>query len=280
MYKIHKKLVTYSYNITGSYEDARDLVQDVLEKYIQLDKTGIEDETNYLIRSVINHSINFKKRQKKLAGYGMPLPEPISSETADKRMISTEMANYSLLVLMEYLTPKERAVFVLKEGFGYSHDEIATALSISPQNARKLLSRAKEKLGNKTFTEKEMNRPQQLVSRFVHAIQHGEVKTLESLLGDDIRLAADGGRDINVVAALTTGIADTVQVLTYVYQAYQRDLQTKLISVNHQPALLYYKGNKIISCQVFEVAGEKIHRIFSVVDPRKLQQLSLDNLSQ
>jgi DNA-directed RNA polymerase specialized sigma24 family protein len=80
MEKIHQQLLTYCYNITGSYEDSRDLVQDVFEKYIQVDKTAIQNEKNYLIRSVINHSINYKKRQKKMVSYGTPLPEPVSNE--------------------------------------------------------------------------------------------------------------------------------------------------------------------------------------------------------
>lgn len=121
----HRKLLTYSYNILGSYEDAKDVVQDVMEKYIHMDKTKIENEVHYLGKMVINHSINYKNKFGKQISHGVWLPEPISTDTAETHLIREQVAHYSLLVLMETLNAKERAVYILREAFNYSHEEIA-----------------------------------------------------------------------------------------------------------------------------------------------------------
>lgn len=270
---LHKKLLTYSYNITGSYEDARDVVQDVMEKYMSVDKSRVENETNFLIRSVINHSINFKKKQSRVSEYGVWLPEPVATEGADKALIAEDTARYSMLVLMERLTPRERAVFVLKEGFDYSHEEIAEVISTTPENSRKLLSRARGKLENRSFSSGEAGGSVDTLALFVDALQDGDAKRLESLLAEDITLAADGGAKVKVAAGITTGVTQAAQLMLYVYQHYQKGLRSRLATVNHQPALIYSLKDKIISCLVFELSEGRVRRIFSMVDPQKLNNL-------
>src|SRR5690606_14213589 len=147
----YRKLLTYAYNIVGSYEDAKDLVQDVIEKFITLDKSNIRDESNFLIKSTINHSINFKNRHSKKEVFGEWLPEPVSFVNAETKLIKEQTAGYTMLVLLENLNPKERAVFILKEGFSYSHSEIAELLEISQDNSRQLLSRASKQLKNISY---------------------------------------------------------------------------------------------------------------------------------
>ena len=114
-------LFPYAYNILGSSEDAKDAVQDVLYKYLASPREGIENEKNYLIRSVVNRSIDIKNSKKKIVPDDVWLPEPIATEKADTDINLSDIVTYSLMVLMEQLNPKERAVFILKEGFGYSH---------------------------------------------------------------------------------------------------------------------------------------------------------------
>lgn len=273
MDSLHKKLLTYAYNITGSYEDARDLVQDVLEKYIRIDKTHVENESNFLVRSVINHALNFKKRQSRISGYGVWLPEPVATEGADKKLVAEDTARYSMLVLMEKLTPRERGVFVLKEGFDYTHEEIADVLSITVENSRKLLSRAREKLEHRNFSGGAVASPGTL-AHFVAALQDGDTKAVEGLLTEDITLAADGGAKVKVVAGTTTGITQAAQQVLYVYHRYLKGLTSRLTTVNHQPALLYAHGDRVISCIIFDMAGNKVRRIYSMVDPQKLHHLS------
>ena len=129
-------LFPYAYNILGSVEDAKDAVQDVLYKHFSDRQKTVEHEKAYLIKAVINQSINLKEKNKRIQYGDEWLPEPIATEASDKATDLNDIAAYSLLILLEKLNPKERAVFILKEGFGYSHEDIAEVLSATVENSR------------------------------------------------------------------------------------------------------------------------------------------------
>ncbi|RKR07866.1 RNA polymerase ECF family sigma subunit [Maribacter vaceletii] len=269
-------LFPYAYNILGSSEDAKDTIQDILMKYLLIDKKHIENEIGYLIKSVINQSINVKKKKDKTTTNTIWLPEPISTENADDKINNEEILSYSMLTLLEKLTPKERAVFILKEAFDYSHKEIAETIDFTIENSRKILSRAKIKLNNyKTINNKIQKNETILLKPYIEAIQNGDITTIEKLLSKDILLAADGGKNIKVVKEQTTGITNTSKLLLYVYRAFLTGLKTKFSYINHQPAILFYKNGVLYNCQVFEFKNTKINGIYSIVDPDKLKSLSI-----
>ena len=103
-------LFPYAYNILGSVEDARDIVQDVLAKFYAENREDIASEKAYLIKSVINHAINTKTRRRKTVQPEVWLPEPVATESADANVYLKDILSYSLLVLLERLNAKERAV--------------------------------------------------------------------------------------------------------------------------------------------------------------------------
>lgn len=127
MEDLRPSLTLYAYNILGSYEDAKDIVQDVFLKFTQLKADKIADKKSYLIRMVVNLAIDHKRRLKKqLEQYPGPwLPEPLATDDPAFAIHRKEILSYSLLVLLEKLDSKQRAVFILKEGFDYDHEEVA-----------------------------------------------------------------------------------------------------------------------------------------------------------
>jgi RNA polymerase sigma-70 factor (ECF subfamily) len=240
-------------------------------------REGIENEKNYLIRGVINQSINLKKSKKKIVHDDVWLPEPIATEEADKDLHLSDIVSYSLMVLMEQLNPKERAVFILKEGFGYSHEEIADLLSGTAENSRKLLSRAKTKLDSPRPIRQTHPAafPTELLEKFIGAIRARDIPSLEGLLTEDIKYLADGGDKIKVVSKFTAGQKDVVQLLFLVYERFQRDASIVPTWINHQPAFKYYHKGKLFLCQIFTLSpdGSKITQIDSVIDPNKLKAI-------
>lgn len=267
-------LFPYAYNILGSVDDAMDAIQDVITKYTSLSKPDIENEIGYLIKGVINQSINIKKRNKKTVGDRMWLPEPIAMEKADTNIHREEIISYSMLVLLEKLNPKERAVFILKEAFDYSHEEIAAAMSFSIENSRKLLSRAKKALEKmkKDFEPSSMASPT-FLQKYITSIKTGNVSALEKLLSDDIMVKTDGG-NVSIVSELMVGIKEVIKLMIYVYNTYQKSFSIVESTVNHQPALMFYNDGKLVNCQVFELEkdNKKIMTIYSIVDPEKLKK--------
>jgi RNA polymerase sigma-70 factor (ECF subfamily) len=268
-----KKLFPYAYNILGSQDDARDAVQDVITKYVSANKPDIDSPVNYLIKSVINQSINIKKRSGKSSPAKVSLPEPVSTDSADNNINRKEIISYSLLV--DSVNAKERAVFILKEAFDYSHEEIADKLQISIEGSRKLLSRAKMKLG--ALKKDDINRSAVNASsleNYVNAIKNGDVKNLETLLVKDIAIMVDGG-NVRIVSAFESGIENVIQLITYVYNTYQAKAEIKISMVNHQPALLFYKNGRLTNCQIFELdENSLITGIYSIVDPEKLKNFN------
>ena len=265
-------LFPYAYNILGSVEDAKDAVQDVLYKHFSDRQKTVEHEKAYLIKAVINQSINLKEKNKRIQYGDEWLPEPIATEASDKATDLNDIAAYSLLILLEKLNPKERAVFILKEGFGYSHEDIAEVLSATVENSRQLLSRARRKLdADKQIGP--LEKPQQaLLEQFLQAVRDKDIHALEQLLTQDIQYAADGGGVIKVVTKHCSGIREVIELLLFVHTRFLATATSVPATINHQPALLYYRDGKLFLCQVYGFSADgKIAQINSVLDPEKLK---------
>lgn len=271
-----KILFPYAYNILGSAEDARDAVQDVLMKHHAEPREGIANEKAYLVKSVINHAINRKSRQRPTVPEEPWLPEPIATETADSGLYLKDILSYSLLVLLEKLNAQERAVFILKESFDYTHEEIADTLSISVDNSRKLLSRAKERLFKPAPVKERDDRTNTLLNNFIDAIRGRDLPRLEDMLTADIAYYADGGGKIRVYRKVSTGVAEVAELLLRVNELYLSKAKVLEVEVNHQPALLYYNAGRLTACSVFDISPEtgKIMQISTVVDPEKLKNIA------
>ncbi|WP_171032635.1 sigma-70 family RNA polymerase sigma factor [Chryseobacterium indologenes] len=276
MQEKYNSLLTYAYNITGSYEDSQDLVQDVIEKYISLDKSEIRNETNFLIKSTINHAINFKNRHGQKMVYGEWLPEPLSFENAENKLIKEQTARYTLLVLLEKLNARERAVYILKEAFDYSHQEIAETLDISVENSRKLLSRAGQQLQDIEYEPDSVNISvhADILQQYQLALSEGDIPNIEKLLTDAIKLSADGGKRIRVIKAVEVGKSATAQLLAYVQQQFLGKKPHSFHIFNHQPAICFWQDNRIYNCHILDIdANGMIREIYSIVDPEKLKRL-------
>lgn len=271
-------LTTYAYNILGSVEEAKDVVQEAFLKFMEQDEARIMDKKAYLVRTVINLSINQKKRQKKIiANYpGEWLPEPVATEKADSFILGREMLSYSLMVMMEKLNARQRAVFVLKEAFDYDHEEIAGLLGITAENSRQLLTRAKAQL-KMDKPGKNNDIPDGWLDKYLEVIRDGDVGTLEKLLTEEIRLVADGGGKVTAFMKPVIGRHSVAALLSGVFGKIYPGVLIEQNWVNHQPALFYYLDGKLITCQIFSMVDGYIENIYIVRNPDKLR--SLENLS-
>ena len=271
-------LFPYAYNILGSAEDAKDAVQDILTKYITSQNENVDNIKAYLIKSVINRSINIKNRRKRIDYNDVWLPEPIATEQTDTNINMKEILSYSMLILLEKLNAKERAVFILKEAFGYSHSDIAEMLSTTEENSRKLLSRAKTKLGNSVsqdrLTTEETIAPGYL-ERYIDVIRNRDIDELIKLLSDDITVASDGGGKVRAMRKYVTGKNRASKALFGLYHKFQKSLSAVFTMVNHQPAILFYFQGTLVTCQIYNVNehDSKIHEVSSILDPDKLKNI-------
>jgi RNA polymerase sigma factor (sigma-70 family) len=271
---LQQQLTHYAYNITGSYEDARDVVQDVYLEVMKKPGEEIENKKAYLTRSVINRAINWKNRQKKFVHeYPGPwLPEPVATEKADTALEQKDILNYSLMVLLEKLNAQQRAVFILKEAFEYGHDEIAGLLGITEENSRKILSRAKKELaGHRVNTETKVSTKS--LHRYMEAMQSRDLKQLEQLLADEVTLASDGG---GKTRAATKPLIGKKPVMAFVMGLYRKFFHTLRIEegiINHCPALFYYHDDILVNVQVFIIENDIVENMYFIPNPSKLKAL-------
>lgn len=269
---LQQQLTHYAYNITGSYEDARDVVQDVYLEVMNKPQEAIEDKKAYLTRSVINRAINWKNKQKKIEYPGPWLPEPVATERADKALEQKDILNYSLLVLLEKLNAQQRAVFILKEAFDYGHEEIGSILGITEENSRKILSRAKKELSGTRVKDAEKPSTEYL-QQYLDAIQGGDMKRLEQLLADEVTVVADGGGKAAASTKPLIGKETVIKFIVGNFRKFYHNVKIEKGLVNHQPALYYYYEGQLISCQVFIVENEVIQNMYFVRNPLKLKAL-------
>ena len=177
-------LFPFAYGVLNSVEDARDISQDVMADFLSSQHEHVKDPKNYLIRSTINRSINLKKRNDKLV-HPEHLPEaPHATEAADEALNIEDIATLAFQVLSNALNVNERAIFILKEAFNFSHNEIAAVLSISSDNSRKIMSRAKNKLRSGTLDVPQQHDAATLacLRSFIAAIKDRDMPELKKLL--------------------------------------------------------------------------------------------------
>lgn len=274
MESLRPLLTTYAYNITGSLEEAKDIVQDVYLQFMQVDGEKIENKKAYLVRMVINLSINRKKKQQKMlsAYHGEWLPEPVATEHADAMVNRKDILSYSLMVLLEKLDPKQRAVFILKEAFEYDHAEIADVLGITVDYSRKILSRAKQQLAT-LDTVKDSSIPTDYLNKYLAVMAAGDTRRLEKLLTEDIVMTSDGGGKASATLNPVFGIEHGVALLQGLYSKFLRFAKIEQGTINHQPALFYYEGEVLATCQVFTFKNGLVDRVYFIRNPDKLLSL-------
>jgi RNA polymerase sigma-70 factor (ECF subfamily) len=197
----------------------------------------------------------------------------VATEGADHELQQKDILSYSLMVLLEKLDARQRAVFILKEAFDYDHDEIADVLDISAENSRKILSRARQALKTNHINDA-IKAPADYLTKYIDIIHTGDTKKLEQMLNDDIIVVSDGGGKVSAALHPLVGKERALSFLSGIYKKFYSDTQIKQGSVNHNPALFFYEDGQLLNCHVFEMQNGSIHRIYIVRNPDKLRTIT------
>ncbi|MGO4276230.1 sigma factor-like helix-turn-helix DNA-binding protein, partial [Paenibacillus sp. TAF58] len=185
--------------------------------------------------------------------------------------------SYAFLILMDKLTPLERAVFILREVFAYEHREIGEMFNKTEINCRKIYSRVKKKVD--TSNEKDemlsshLHEEKEMVNRFIAALSNGNIQSLVNMLTEDVIFIADGGGKVN---AAINPIYNKERVLTILNALSSKQFpasKAQLVEVNHQPGILITKDgiSTGVICFDWDVQTIAIQRIYVILNPDKLQ---------
>jgi RNA polymerase sigma-70 factor (TIGR02957 family) len=277
------RLFWLAYRLLGSASEAEDTVQDAYLRLHAADPTRIESLPAWLTKAVTNLCLNrlTSARARREVYPGPWLPEPVLTdvrilgpqETAEQR----ETVSIALLSLMERLNPNERAAFVLREAFAYSHFEIAEILQMSEANARQLYRRATQRLGEpRRRFQPDLAQWRRLVDRFFTAASAGDVAGLVEILTDDVTSTADGGGKVSAARRPVSGRERTANYLARALSRNLPQLRLRLdvAEVNGEPALLAFDGDTLSGVLCFEVTGDRIAALRILANPDKLRFLA------
>lgn len=272
-----------AYRMLGSASEAEDAVQDAYLRLHAADRAAIGSLRAWLTKAVTNLCLNrlTSARARREIYVGPWLPEPVITgdgtlgplETAQQR----DSVSIALLSLMERLSPTERAAFVLREAFAYSHREIAEILETSESNARQLHRRGRQRLGEPVpRTQPDPAQWRRLVERFFTAARTGDIDGLVTMLTADVTSTADGGGQ---VAAARRPIVGRDRAARYLAGVFSRpipavDLRLGFAEVNGEPALLGFDGATPAGVLFFEIAGDRIAALRIALNPDKLRFLA------
>lgn len=271
-------LFMLAYQLTGSAADAEDAVQDVFFKSFDVHPERLEKPKAYLCKMVTNHCLNLQKsaRKKRELYVGPWLPEPIRSPEA--AVVRRDLLSYAMLVLLERLTPTERAVFILREALGFDYPEIAELLGKQEANCRKLMSRARSKL---EISEEEPVEAEAVelewVSRFLTSLEQGNVDHVLSLLTEDVMLVADGGGKVIAFKHPVQTRDHVARVLLDGFHGKKPYNHGKLhfeaAPLNGETGIVIRLGDEIVAAIFLQLRRGKLARIYAVRNPDKLARV-------
>jgi RNA polymerase sigma-70 factor (TIGR02957 family) len=267
-----------AYRMLGSVSEAEDVVQEALLRVHQVRQAGeLIASPRALVATVttrlsINELQSARARRERYVGEW--LPEPIiTDDDPARRAELADSLSLALLVLLESLSPEQRAALLLHDVFGYGYAEIAPIVGKSEDNVRQLVSRARrhvEQRRPRFRTTREQR--DELASRFFSAVRHGDLAGLEALLAADVVLTGDGGGKVPALTEPLRGRARIARLL--VDSVVSRLPRLRLVEVNGGPgALLFDAQERLIGVMALDVSGDQIRGIHSIVNPDKLSHL-------
>ena len=269
-------LLSIAYRMTGEIMVSEDIVQDVLLNWMNRSSEGVQDAKAYLAKSVMNSSLNYLaqvKRQRE-AYKGIWLPEPVlaGQHAVDARLD----ISYGFMLLLEKLSPMERAVFVLKESFDVTYPELAELFETTEANSRQLYHRAKEKISgtNRRF-QLDPHQQQMLLDAFVKGSETGDINSLIQLLKTDVTLYSDGGGKVPAAIKPLFGRAIIEQFLVALDAKYGDQLSLKPALINGELALLFTQNDtqQLSTVMVLGMDETGISSIYTIRNPDKLAHL-------
>ncbi|WP_436788604.1 RNA polymerase sigma-70 factor [Yinghuangia sp. YIM S10712] len=280
-YTEHRRLLfATAYRMLGSVADAEDVLQDAWLAWNSADRDAVRHPKAYLVRTVTNLSLNrlTSARATRETYVGPWLPEPLL--TAPDAATETEMADSvstAMMVVLETLTPIERAVFVLREVFGYSHAEIARTLDRTEPSVRQIAHRAREHVqARRPRFDSDPSRRQEVTSRFIAACSGGDLNAVMELLAPNVTAWSDGGGKVTAALRPLHGPDHVARwMLGVLAKPQTAGVTLQPARVNGELGVLFTIDEYPVGALTFDLTADRIQNLRLQVNPDKLDGLRL-----
>lgn len=275
------RLLGLAYRILGSRADAEDAVQDTFLKWQSADASRIDNPAAWLTTICTRHCLDLLRaaHRSRVNYVGSWLPEPIHMAVDSEAERSVDLSSSlttAFLLILERLTPKERAAYLLHEIFEMPYPDIATTLELEETACRKLVSRAKLHVDQaKVRHVAPAQRQDELLSAFQVAITQGETSQLAALLSDDIRFTSDGGGKVSALLEVLHGKADVLAFIQRLH-SFWRNLEWRDVNINGTRGVLILESGAVNAAVSFAYDDtDQLSGIYVVRNPDKLAMLDV-----
>lgn len=280
-------LFTIAYEILGTATESDDVLQESYLRWAEVDLDTVRDTKAFLAQLVTRQSLNALRAQsRRREEYVGPwLPEPLlltagAAGDASADVVLAESVSMAMLVVLETLTPDERAVFVLREVFGFSHDEIATAIGKSSSAVRQMAHRAREHVQSrrKRFEPVDLEESNRVTEEFLAAAAAtGDMDGLLALLAPDAVYTADSGGKASAARRPVVGAQKVAAMLVGLFRAGERvpGLTFERIMCNGEPAVMIRSDAGMEGVFTIEVIDGKITHFYAMRNPDKLTGIGI-----
>jgi RNA polymerase sigma-70 factor (ECF subfamily) len=269
-------LFTIVYEILGSVTESDDVLQNSYLRWAEVDLATVRDTKSYLAQLVTRQAHNAlrasARRREDYIGSWLPEPLLLEANDASADVLLAESVSMAMLVLLETLTPDERAVFVLREVFGFGYHDIATAVGKSVATVRQVAHRAREHVQarRKRFEPVDAATTTLITEQFMTAAASGDLDGLLSLLAPDVTWTADSGGKATAARRPVVGAEKVAAVLMTMFRLGRPgNLRIEMVNCNNTPAIVL-SGERLEGVFLIEIAEGKITNFYAIRNPDKL----------
>lgn len=274
-------LFTIAYEILGSATDADDVLQESYLRWAEVDLATVRDTKAYLAKLVTRQALNTLRTQvRRREDYIGPwLPEPLLVDDHDGAadVVLAESVSVAMLVVLETLSPDERAVFVLREVFGFSHEDIAAAIDKSAVAVRQMAHRARRHVHSRRrrYDPVDARQSERITTEFLIAAITGDLDGLMSMLAPDVVFTADSDGKASAARRPVLGAQKVARLMIGLMTRAGAEYRLELATYNGAPAMIAYRHDQPDSVFTIEVSDGRISHFYVIRNPEKLASVTV-----
>lgn len=274
---VRRRLFGIAYRILGSAAEAEDIVQDVWLRWQSTNRSAVENPPAFLATTTTRMCINLSRsaQSRRETYIGTWLPEPVDT-SGDPGLGAErgEALQLAVLLLLEKLSPTERAAYVLREAFDYPYRQIADILQMEEANARQLVSRARKHIADGRRTPVSSDEQRRFLEAFIGAAQKGDMTGLECLFAEDVISYSDGGGIVRAARVPVSGRKRVATFIAAVASHFWTGVTLAWIETNGQAAVLMSRDGVPVALATIDASAQGIDQIMWIMRPSKLAAIS------
>jgi RNA polymerase sigma-70 factor (ECF subfamily) len=275
--RLRPRLFGIAYRVLGTAADAEDVVQEAWLRWQAYDRSSVREASAFLATTTTRLAINAAQsaRARHESYVGPWLPEPVDT-SADPALGAErgEALELAILVLLQRLSPTERAAYVLREAFDYAYEKIAEILETTEGNVRQLVSRARRHVAAERPRPVGTREQRRLLAAFLEAARAGDLVALEEVLAADAVSVSDGGGAVRASRFPVVGRARVARFVAAFAPSFWPGTTVAWREVNGQPSVLVSRGGDALALIALDASAHGIDRLFFVMNPAKLASVS------